>query len=263
MKAFILAGGLGTRLGEITENVPKPMVMIDENPIIWHVMRILQSGSVNEIDCLLGYKGDVIRRYLLSLSNYGLDFKVKLDGSMPEYKIQQSRRRLDQNLVVGCTETGLQSYTARRIKIALESCDDEDVVVTYGDGLGNIDMKSLLSFHASHGKLVTVTAVRPIARFGHLNIVNKQVIDFEEKSQIKEGWINGGFMVLNRAVLSYLNQDEPFEGEPLKRIANEGQLMAFEHSGFWHPMDTPNDLLKLRQLAESSLPAWLDFSKNA
>jgi glucose-1-phosphate cytidylyltransferase len=262
MKAFILAGGFGTRLGDVTENIPKPMVRIDDRPIIWHVMKIFNLNGINDIECLLGYKGDVIRHYLLNLGNEGLDFSLKLNSSLPDYRKSNDGRRFNTDLRVGCIETGLNSFTAKRIKIALESCDDETVIVTYGDVLANIDVSKLVHFHTRHGKLVTLTAVRPPARFGHLNIENGKVIDFEEKNQLNEGWINGGFMVIDRKALPYLTADEPFEGNPLANIANAGELMAFIHHGFWFPMDTPSDLGKLRELSKISPQPWLVLENN-
>ena len=257
MKAFILAGGFGTRLGEITESIPKPMVRLDDRPILWHVMKIFDAAKIDEIDCLLGYKGDVIRQYLLDLHTEGLDFSLKLDGSSPTYRPNENRMRLSSNIRIGCIESGQNSFTAKRIRIALQSCDDENVIVTYGDVLANIDISGLIRFHTEHGKLVTLTAVRPPARFGHLAIESGMVVDFEEKNQLNEGWINGGFMVINRKVLPYLTSDEPFEGNPLSSIAKDGELMAFIHQGFWFPMDTPSDLIKLRELSMLSPQPWL------
>ena len=259
MKAFILAGGLGTRLGEITESIPKPMVRIDDRPIIWHIMKIFNASGINNISCLLGYKGEVIRQYLLNLNNEGLDFSLKLDGSAPSYRPSSDTNRLNSNLQVGCIDTGLSSFTAKRIRLAFEACEDENIIVTYGDVLANVDIPSLTKFHLSHGKLVTVTAVRPPARFGHLRIENGRVIDFEEKNQLNEVWINGGFMVINRKALPHLAFDEPFEGSPLAKIAQDGELMAFVHQGFWFPMDTPNDLAKLKELSKLSPQPWSVF----
>lgn len=262
MKAFILAGGLGTRLGEITESIPKPMVRIDNRPIIWHVMKILNASGIREIACLLGYKGEVIRQFLLNLSYEGLDFEVKLDGSSPVYRTSDDINRLSTDLKISCIETGTYSFTAKRIRIALESCSDENILVTYGDVVANVDVEALIKFHSRHGKLVTLTAVRPPARFGHLTLDGTQVVDFEEKNQLNEGWINGGFVILNRKVLSYLHNDEPFEGAPLSQIAKDGELMAFHHEGFWIPMDTPSDLAKLKALSTQTPQPWLVFENN-
>ena len=257
MKALILAGGLGTRLGEITESIPKPMVRLDSQPILWHLMKILDSQGIDEIDLLLGYKGEVIREYILKLPKIDLDFEIVLDGSNPQYLTNLDPIRLSSKLKIGTIDTGLESFTARRIKIGIEKSSNSEFLVTYGDGLADIDISALYEFHLSHGRLATVTAVHPLARFGHLEIDTDRVVSFEEKNQVNEGWINGGFMILNRGVIDYLGDDEPFEGNPMKKLAEDQELMAYRHDGFWHPMDTPSDVSILKKLSKLNVPPWL------
>jgi len=233
MKIILLAGGLGTRLAEETGNKPKPMVLIDDNPIIWHLMNIYAHQGFNDFIIASGYKSEVIEEWV---DNFEFDWSVEV------------------------INTGLNSQTGGRIKKCIEAFNGEEFMATYGDGLGNVNLANLLHFHKSHGKLATVTAVHPPARFGVLDIHNGSVTHFGEKMQASSGWINGGFFVLNRRVADFITDDfEPFETGALPRLVNQGNLMAFEHEGFWQPMDTLREKMDLANLAGMTTPPWLQF----
>jgi glucose-1-phosphate cytidylyltransferase len=256
MKTIILAGGYGTRLSEKTIDMPKPMIEINQSPILLHIMLIY--AIYNQIDFVVatGYKANVIDQWVLNFNNsaYKKHYLEHL-GNFHDYnKIPIESLRIE------TYDTGLETQTAGRIKKIIDSINDEVILVTYGDGLANIDIDGLISFHKSHGKVATVTAVRPPARFGHLNIENKLVTSFSEKNQTSEGWINGGFFVLNREIVSHINGDlESFEFETLPKLASMHELMAFHHEGFWKPMDTLRDQIDLDKLAKNNVepPPWL------
>ena len=231
MKVIILAGGLGSRISEETANKPKPMVLINGKPILWHIMNIYATQGFNDFIVATGYKGEVISEWVDSLKT---DWKIST------------------------IDTGLETQTGGRIKKCIELQSNERVLATYGDGVGNINMKKLLSFHESHGKLATLSAVRPPARFGYLDTIDGQVIHFGEKNQSDSGWINGGYFVLEPQVSGYINSDiEPFEVGALPRLANARELMAFEHHEFWQPMDTLREKQDLEKLAQDGEPPWL------
>ena len=231
MKTIILAGGLGTRISEETDVKPKPMVLIDEKPILWHVMNIYSMHGFTEFIVATGYKGEVIRDWVSTLNS---GWKIK------------------------AIDTGVDTQTAGRIRIAASEFDDDAFHVTYGDGVGNIDIGKLVSFHENHGKLATVTAVRPPARFGVLQSSNGLVTNFGEKDQSEAGWINGGFFILKRDSLSAIENDlEPFESKVLPRLVTQKELMVFHHTGFWKPMDTLRERNELAELAKESVPPWL------
>ena len=240
MKIIIIAGGLGTRISEETENKPKPMVLIDDKPIIWHLMNIFCVQGFNEFIISTGYKSEVI------------------DHWVGNSKIHDSDgNRMD----VQTINTGLNTQTGGRISEVMKTIPGERVIATYGDGLANISIKKLLAFHNSHGKLATVTAVRPPARFGYMKIDENKVSHFGEKNQSDEGWINGGFFVLEPNVKDYVQSvDEPFETGALVRLANESQLMAYHHEGFWQPMDTLREKNELAEKALLKLPPWLQLN---
>ena len=232
MKVIILAGGLGTRLSEETESKPKPMVLIDDKPILWHLMNIFSQQGLNEFVLALGYKSEVIKQWL-----------VESDHS--PWKVT-------------ALETGLNTQTGGRIARCMRAFPGERVIATYGDGLGNVFIKDLLEFHESHGKLATVTAVRPPARFGHLHTENGQVTHFGEKNQADAGWINGGFFVLEPQVADHIHSDvDAFELTALPQLAEMGELMAYEHNGFWQPMDTLREKQELAKYALQLPPPWL------
>jgi glucose-1-phosphate cytidylyltransferase len=258
MRVLILAGGRGTRLSEETSSKPKPMVELGGDPILWHLFKIFAAGPIKDVSVLLGYRGDVIRQYISNLATHGAD--GLFDSKTGHYEKFQNGRFAELNgLQISTLETGEDSLTGQRIKLAVQHFPDDEFLVTYGDGLANVDLHELLSFHKSHGKLATVTAVRPVARFGHLKFnASGQVSKFEEKNQTSDGWINGGFFILNRGILEFITDNEPFEGKPLEKLSNAGELVAFQHHGFWRPMDTLNDKNQLEKLIESGLMPWLE-----
>lgn len=236
MKVVILAGGFGTRISEETNDKPKPMVLIDGKPILWHLMNIFAQQGLTDFTIATGYKHEVIDEWII---NSSFDWNVE------------------------ALYTGTETQTGGRIAKAMNRIAPEPVIVTYGDGLGNVDMNSLLAFHKAHGKLATVTAVHPPARFGHLELTGNSVLHFGEKNQSDVGWINGGFFVLEPFVSSYIHSDsEAFEIGALNRLTKESELMAYKHEGFWQPMDTLREKKDLDQLAKSKLPPWLDFDKS-
>ncbi len=254
MKVIILAGGLGTRLSEETESKPKPMVLIDDKPILWHLMNIFSQQGMNEFVLALGYRSDVIKRWLLDLND--------LDGDITIDTLNKEVHRLGKgdhfSWKVTALETGLTTQTGGRIAQCMKAFPGERVIATYGDGLANVSIKDLIAFHESHGKLATVTAVRPPARFGHLHTENGQVTHFGEKNQADAGWINGGFFVLEPRVADFIHgDDEAFELTALPELAEMGELMAYEHNGFWQPMDTLREKQELAKYALQLPPPWL------
>ncbi len=250
MKVVILAGGLGTRLKEETRTKPKPMVEIGGHPVLWHIMNIYASQGYKEFVVALGYKGEVIKDYFLNYYRRNSDMSIQLsDGSV---KVQE---RAHDDWVVHLVDTGLDTAVGGRIKRLSSLIGNETFMVTYGDGVANINIQELVAFHRSQWKLATVTAVRPPARFGSLRFDGDLVTDFIEKPQAGEGWINGGFFVLDHRVLDYIEGDSTrFEKEPLGQLAREGQLAAYKHAGFWQCMDTMRDVELLESLWERGAP---------
>jgi glucose-1-phosphate cytidylyltransferase len=235
VKTIILAGGLGTRISEETENKPKPMVAIGDEPILRHVMEIYRTQGFNEFVLALGYKADVIKRWLVEMNTLSGDIFV--DTSEVFAPNQRGKSNVD--LKVHALETGLYTKTGGRILQCLSKFPRESMMATYGDGLANVNISNLLEFHKSHGKMVTVTAVRPPSRFGQIELTGSHVTSFAEKDQINTGWINGGFFVIDQKVKDFFSEDnESFEFDTLPRLVALGQVMAFEHHGFWQPMDT-------------------------
>ena len=237
MKVIIIAGGLGTRISEETEDKPKPMVLINDKPIIWHLMNIFSLQGFNEFIISTGYKSEVIEKWVKGGEIFDSNFKP---------------------MKIVTLNTGLNTQTGGRISGVMKQLSNERVIATYGDGLANISINKLISFHESHGRLATLTAVRPPARFGHLKIENKTVTHFGEKNQSDEGWINGGFFVIEPGVLNYIKSpNEPFESGALTNLAEISQLMAFQHEGFWQPMDTLREKRDLEKFASLPIPPWL------
>lgn len=233
MKVLILAGGLGTRISEETANKPKPMVKLGGKPILWHLMSIYAKQGLNEFVVATGYRGNVISDWVSQLKS---DWKIST------------------------VDTGLETQTGGRIKMCMDLFPGERVLATYGDGLGNVNLTKLIQFHENHGRLATLTAVRPPARFGYLKTMGGQVVHFGEKNQSDAGWINGGFFVLEAQVASYIHDlNEPFETGALPRLTELEQLMAYEHFGFWQPMDTLREKKDLEKLATKAIPPWLEI----
>lgn len=252
MKVVILAGGLGTRLAEETEVKPKPMVEIGGRPILWHIMKHYAYYGFREFFIALGYKGEVIKRYFLDY--YTLNGSMTINLVSGEVQIQE---RECEDWLVHLIDTGLNTLTGGRVKRLEPWLRDGAFMVTYGDGVSNLDLSQLLRFHRSHGRLATVTAVRPPARFGGLIFDGDLVVEFTEKPQTGEGWINGGFLVLEPGVFDYLEGDDSsLEADALERLALDRQLAAYRHDGFWQCMDHLRDVRLLQNLWQSGNPPW-------
>jgi glucose-1-phosphate cytidylyltransferase len=256
MKVAILAGGFGSRLAEETVVRPKPMVEIGGYPILWHIMRHYSYYGFREFIIALGYKGEYIKKYFADYCSLAGDLSL-------DFTTRRITTNGDGELswTVRLVETGIRTNTGGRIKRLSDHVGDQTFMLTWGDGVSNINLHSLLDFHKSHGKLATLTAVRPPARYGHLDLVGSKVIRFSEKPQASEGWINGAFFVLEPEVLNYIDGDDiQFEKEPLERLAKDGQLMAFQHESFWQCMDTLREKHILETLWESGQAPWKIWS---
>ena len=255
MKVVILAGGFGSRLSEYTESVPKPMVKIGGIPILLHIMNFYSQYGFKDFIIALGYKSNIVKEYFLNYTSLNSDFTVDLSNG----KIQPIfKKKIDWK--VSLIDTGLNTMTGGRLKKLQQFINDDTFMLTYGDGLSNVNLKNLLDYHKKNKKMVTVTAVHPIARFGELTInKNNEVIDFQEKPQTLQGWINGGFFVINKKFFNFIDDDQTvLEKEPLERIVSQGQLSAFKHNGFWQCMDTKRDKDKLEKLFASNDVPWLN-----
>jgi glucose-1-phosphate cytidylyltransferase len=252
MKVAILAGGVGSRLAEETEIKPKPMVEIGGKPILWHIMMHYSRHGFNEFVIALGYKGEVIKKYMVDYCSLNSDLKVHLRTG--EVKMNGGHKP---DWTVELIDTGIATLTGGRIKRLAPQLGKGTFMLTWGDGVSNVNLHRLLDFHRSHGKLATLTAVRPTARFGHLELDGDRIVEFSEKPQAREGWINGAFFVLEPEVLDYIDGDDTqWEREPLERLANEGQLMAYRHESFWQCMDTLRDKVLLEKLWQGGNPPW-------
>jgi glucose-1-phosphate cytidylyltransferase len=254
MKTVILAGGLGTRLAEETELRPKPMVEIGGRPILWHIMKIYASAGHREFVVALGYKGEVIKEYFLNYHRLQRDLTIDLSTGTVDVHAGENGC---EDWLVHLSETGIATDTGGRLLRLAPRIAGETFMMSYGDGVADLDINRVIEFHRRHGKLATVTAVRPPSRFGGLTAENDRVTSFSEKPQIEAGWINGGFFVLEPQVLDYIAGDHTkFEREPLETLAREGQLMMYRHEGFWQCMDTVRDLRQLQHLWESGPAPW-------
>lgn len=253
MKVAILAGGLGSRLAEETEVKPKPMVEVGGKPILWHIMMHYLHYGFHDFVIALGYKGEVIKKYMVDYCSLSSHLTVDMTtgavtrsgaAAVPEWKVE-------------LVDTGLHTQTGGRIKRLAPWIGNETFLLTWGDGVSDVDLYELLAFHKAHGKLATLTAVRPTARFGHLEMHGDNVVEFSEKNQTKEGWINGAFFVLEPEVFDYIDGDEThFEKGPLERLAAEGQLMAYRHTSFWQCMDTLREKALLESLWQNGKAPW-------
>jgi len=252
MQVAILAGGYGSRLQEVTTTRPKPMVEIGGKPILWHIMNIYSACGFNDFSLALGYKGELIKDYFLNF--YALNNDLSIDLADGKSKIHQGDLP---NWKVNLVDTGPKTLTGGRIKRLQPWIGKETFMATYGDGLADIPVDKLLEFHKSHGKIATLTAVRPPARFGGLDIAGDQVASFIEKPQSGEGWINGGYLVFEPEIFEYIEGDQTsLEFEPLQKLASEGQLMAYKHDGFFQPMDTIRERNILEELWASGKAPW-------
>lgn len=252
MKVVILAGGYGTRLSEETQILPKPMILIGGMPVLWHIMKIYSAQGINEFIICLGYRGYVIKEYF---ANYFLHMSdVTFDLNDNKMIVHEQKA---EPWKVTLIDTGLQTMTGGRLKRVKEYIEDDAFCFTYGDGLSDVNIPELIEFHKRQNTLATVTAVQPPGRFGALNMVGARVKNFVEKPLADGGRINGGFFVMSPKILDYIDGDATvLEGEPMERLANEGQLAAYVHKGFWQPMDTLRDKQRLEKLWQSGNAPW-------
>ena len=252
MKVVLLAGGFGTRLAEYTESIPKPMVPIGGRPLLWHIMQHYAAYGHKDFYLALGYKAQVVKEFFLNYRALNADFTVDLQtGAVTPHQLDEV------DWTVTLVDTGLQTMTGGRVKRMEPFIGNETFLLSYGDGVASVDLGALLAFHRKHGKLVTVTAVRPTARFGELELSGNQVVKFQEKPQVHEGWINGGFFVMEPGFFELIDTDQTIlERSPLERAAQAGELVAFQHQGFWQCMDTKRDRDNLEKLAQLDHPPW-------
>jgi glucose-1-phosphate cytidylyltransferase len=256
MKVAILAGGLGSRLAEETETKPKPMVEIGGRPILWHIMKHYAHHGMRDFVIALGYKGEHIKRWALDYASITSDLRVGTRDGTVEHLGEGP-----EDWSIELVDTGLPTATGGRIKRLGPHVGDGTFMLTWGDGVAPVDLDALLAFHRSHGKLLTITAVRPPARFGHLELDDDVVTEFSEKPQIGEGWINGAFFVCEPGVLDYVDGDDTqWEREPLEHLAKDGELRAYRHHGFWQCMDTIRDKKLLESLWDSGAAPWKVWS---
>ena len=252
MKVIILAGGFGTRLSEYTETIPKPMVTIGKRPVLWHIMRSYAHFGHKDFYLALGYKAEVIKEYFLHYRSLNDDFTIDLSNGVIE-----PHNTDDTDWRVTLVHTGPESMTGGRVKRMQSFVGNETFMLTYGDGVSDIDLDALLKFHKSHGKMVTVSAVHPSARFGELEMQDQQVISFQEKPQTGQGWINGGYFIIEPEFFDLIEGDQTvLEREPLEQAAKLGELMAYQHEGFWQCMDTKRDRDLLEELWRQGKAPW-------
>ncbi|MGH7452370.1 MAG: glucose-1-phosphate cytidylyltransferase [bacterium] len=252
MKVAILAGGVGSRLAEETQIKPKPMVEIGGKPILWHIMRHYAAYGFKDFVIALGYRGECIKKYMVDYCSLNSNLRVNL--STGKVKMNGGYKP---DWTVDLVDTGISTLTGGRVKRLAPYLGNETFMLTWGDGVSDLNLLDLLAFHRSHDKLATLTAVRPPARFGHLVVKDGQVLEFSEKPQTKEGWINGAFFVLEPGVFDYIDGDDTqWEREPLERLAKDGQLMAYQHTSFWQCMDTLRDKKLLEDLWQSGKAPW-------
>jgi glucose-1-phosphate cytidylyltransferase len=254
MKVVILAGGFGTRLSEETKEIPKPMVRIGDKPIIWHIMKLYSQYGHNEFIICLGYKGYIIKEWFANYFLHNSDITIDVRNNNI-----QIHDNITEPWKITLVETGLQTQTGGRLKWIRKYVDNESFMLTYGDGVSDVRINDLVDFHSNNGKILTVTAYRPKGKFGSINMDNNgNVLSFTEKPIGDGMWINAGFFVCNPGVFDYLSggDNEIFEREPMEKLANDGELCAFKHYGFWQPMDTLRDNIELNKLWDSGNAAW-------
>jgi glucose-1-phosphate cytidylyltransferase len=252
VKVAILAGGLGSRLAEETDTKPKPMVEIGGRPILWHIMKHYAHYDLNDFVIALGYKGEQIKRFFVEYASVMCDLRVDTGNG----QVNRHGAGVDQ-WTVDLVDTGAATATGGRIKRLAPLLGDETFMLTWGDGVSTVDLDALLEFHRAHGRLLTMTAVRPPARFGHLELEGDVVVEFSEKPQTGEGWINGAFFVCEPGVFDYIDGDDTqWEREPLERLAKDGELRAYRHHGFWQCMDTIRDKKLLESLWDTGSAPW-------
>ncbi len=253
VKVVLLAGGSGTRISELTQTIPKPMISVGNRPILWHIMRRYTYFGHTEFIVALGYKSEVIKDYFINYRTLNADFTINLStGDLEEHGYDNN------NWKITLLDTGLETMTGGRLKRTGKFLNNEPFMLTYGDGLSDINIDQLLNFHNSHGRMVTVTAVRPIARFGELMIDNGIVKTFKEKPQMNQGWINGGYFIMKPEFLELIEDDQTIlEKEPLEKACKMGELMAYSHDGFWQCIDTKRDLDMVTELWDRNQAPWV------
>ncbi len=253
MKVVILAGGFGSRISEYTEAIPKPMIKIGDKPILYHIMNYYASYGHNEFIIALGYKSEIIKDYFLNYKVLNSDFTINMSS---EQITVHNKSSIDWKITL--VDTGSNAMTGGRLIKLKKFIGKQDFMLTYGDGLSNVDLKKLLKFHKNHNKMVTVTAVRPSARFGELKIVNDKVERFEEKPQISDGWINGGFFIMKSIFIDLIKDEKTIlERAPLEKVAIMNELNAYKHNDFWHCMDTKRDKDRLEEIYYSGKVPWI------
>lgn len=265
MKVVVLAGGEGTRMREETEFRPKPMVMLGNQPILWHIMSRYAAHGFKDFVICLGYKGEMIKRYFANYDLESTDFTIDLGMPAPGNITWHRSPQVRPDWRVTLVDTGLKSMTGSRVKQIEQFIDTDNFMVTYGDGLADVDLPALVSFHRAHGKIGTVTAVRPPSRFGELQPDADRVAVFSEKPQVSSSYISGGFFVFRRAVFDYLSEEEScnLERGPLDRLAKDGELMMFRHDRFWQCVDTVRELNILREMYETGSAPWLPHGEGS
>tara|TARA_Y100000022_G_C13258671_1_gene381284 strand:- start:4263 stop:5039 length:777 start_codon:yes stop_codon:yes gene_type:complete len=258
MKVVILAGGYGTRIRDVNDDIPKPMIRIGKFPIIWHIMRYYSYFNFKEFIICLGYKGEIIKNYFLNYNLNSQDLNIDFSN---RNKVTYLGKEEKLDWKVTLVDTGLNAMTGARVRKIKNYINDENFMITYGDGVGNIDLNLLKKFHKTNNKVLTVTGVRPPGRFGELRSFENIVTEFNEKPQTENGRISGGFFVANKKIFDYLNNDESlvFEDQPMKKLVNEKELVVFNHDGFWHPMDTMREFNTLNDLYKKGKAPWVKW----
>lgn len=255
MKVVILCGGEGTRLREETETRPKPLVFIDGRPILWHIMKIYAHYGFKDFVLCLGYKGDMIKDYFLNYETMTKDFTITLGNTRD---VEFHNGIVEEDWRITFAETGRYAMTGARVRRISKYIDEDNFMMTYGDGVADVNIKELVNFHFDHQKIATVTGVRPPSRFGEMVVKDRRVLEFSEKPQTASGYINGGFFVLNRKIFDYMSDEESlsFEGSPLRGLARDDQLRVFPHNGFWQPMDTYREYKMLNDAWDRGEAKW-------
>lgn len=253
MKAVILAGGLGTRLREETEFRPKPMVEIGGRPIIWHIMKSLSTYGINEFIICAGYKGEHVKDYFMGYETRNHDITVRLGK---ESNVVHYENETSENWTVTIADTGYSTQTGGRIKRIAKYINEEPFLCTYGDGLADVNISSLIDFHLHHGKIASVTAVRPVTRFGSMDIDEASTVKSFSEKPLSEAWVNGGFFIFNPEVFNFLTDDCVLEKGPLEKLSKQGELMSYKHRGYWQPMDTYRETLELNELWNTNQAPW-------
>ena len=257
MKTVILCGGYGTRIRDVADDIPKPMIPVGGSPILVHIMKYYAHFDFKNFVLCLGYKGEVIKEFFLNYDKFTRDFTISLNNAK-DIQFHNSGEHVDWTITL--SDTGLQSMTGARVKKIKKYVENDDIfMLTYGDGVGNVNLKKLLEYHKSHGKIMTVTGVRPPGRFGELvSDKNGRIIEFNEKPQASGGLISGGFFVCNKGIFDYLDDrnDLIFERDPMVNLVKDNQMMVYEHTGFWQPMDTYRDYTLLNNLYNNGEAPW-------